>query len=274
MRKYGTFFALLASTAIRSVYDTGQPGWKLDENGAIVVKDGNPVYVNAQGQEMTLGTDTVGRLNGEAKGFRERAEAAEAKLKVFDGLDPEKARAALTLAEKVDQNALIDAGKVDEVKAQITAHYEGQLSELKGQLDQTTGQLNSTLLGTAFKSSDWINKNIAVPADMLQATFKDHFKVENGSIVAVGPDGKQIYSRTRMGEIANFDEAIEILVDGYSHKDRILAAPNKGGSGSGGQGGNQGGGSRLKRGDFDALAPAEKAAAAAKVRSGEVQIID
>lgn len=274
MKMNTRLIALLSSTVLRAAFDTGQPGWKVDENGAIVVKDGNPVYINAQGQEMTLGTDTVGRLNGEAKGFRERAEAAEAKLKAFDGLDAEKARAALALAEKVDQNALIEAGKLDEVKAQITQHYEGQLSELKGQLDSTTAQLNNTLLGTAFKSSDWINKNIAIPADMLQAAFQSNFKVENGQIVAIDTDGKQIYSKSRMGEIANFDEAIEHLVSGYAHKDRILAAPNKGGSGSGGQGGNQGGGARVKRADFDALAPAEKAATAAKVRAGEVQLID
>lgn len=263
----------LTSAALRSVFEN-TAGWKVDENGAVVMRDGNPVFVNGDGQEMTLGTDTISRLNGEARTWRQRAEAAEAAAEPFKGLDAAKAREALTLAERIDQKALIDAGKVDEVKAQVTAHYEGQLTELRGQLESVTGQYNGSLLSNAFKGSEWIGKNIAVPVDMLQAAFSSNFKVENGSVVAYGSDGKQIYSKTRLGEVASFDEALSQLVDAYPHKDRILAAPNKGGSGSGGQGGNQGAGKYVKRADFSSMTPAEQAATAAKARAGEVQIID
>ena len=50
--------------------------WKLDESGAIVMKDGNPVYVDSQGQEKTVSTDTITRLNNEAKQHRVAKEEA------------------------------------------------------------------------------------------------------------------------------------------------------------------------------------------------------
>lgn len=267
------FNVLLGATALRAVFEN-KAGWKVDENGAVVMQDGNPVFIDQNGQEMTLGTDTINRLNAEAKTWRERTTAAEAAVKAFEGIDAAKAREALELASRIDQKALIDAGKVDEVKAEVTKHYETQLSDLRGQLDSVTAKYDGSLLANAFKSSEWVNKNIAVPVDMLQATFASSFKVEDGKVVAYGPDGKQVYSKTRLGEMADFDEALSILVGEYPHKDRILAAPNKGGSGSGGQGGNQAAGKYVKRADFSAMAPAEQAAVAAKARAGEVQIVD
>jgi len=61
-----------------------------------VVADGKPVFVDEAGKEIPFDSPgtvaTISRLNGEAKGHREAKEAAEAKLKVFDGLDPAKAR--------------------------------------------------------------------------------------------------------------------------------------------------------------------------------------
>ena len=113
--------------------------------------------------------------------------------------------------------------------------------------------------------------------DMI-AYFADHipgFKVEDGKVVAVGADGKPIYSKSRIGEVAEFDEAVSILVEGYAHKDAILKAPSKGGSGSDGKGGERGGDVRfVKRGDFAGMAPGEQAAVAAKAKAGEVQIVD
>ncbi|MCS5880838.1 hypothetical protein LNP17_13745 [Klebsiella variicola subsp. variicola] len=45
--------------------------------------------------------------------------------------------------------------------------------------------------------------------------------------------GNKIYSRSKPGELAAFDEALEFLVEQYPQKDHILKAS-----------GNQGGGSR------------------------------
>ena len=53
----------------------------LDDKGNVVVRDEKPVYVAEDGKEIAFDYPatlaTISRLNGEAKGHRERAETAE-----------------------------------------------------------------------------------------------------------------------------------------------------------------------------------------------------
>ena len=217
---------------------------KLDENGHVVVQDGKPVYVHDDGKEVAFDAPqtvaTITRLNGEAKTHREAKEQFEAQVKAFEGLDPVKVKEALGIVQNLDAKKLVDAGEVDKVKAEITdalkKTYEPQIQQLTTERDAVQQQLHSELIGGGFARSKYIQDNIAVPADMIQAQFGKNFQIENGKVVAVGADGQKIYSRARPGEVADFDEALESLVGGYPHKDSIL----KGGQGSGG--GFQGGG--------------------------------
>lgn len=258
---------------LRNVFNTGA-GWKLDEAGNIVMKDGNPVWVDASGREGTVGVDTIGKLNAENKAFRQRAEAAEAALKPYEGLDGEAARKALETVAALGEGGVVDASKLDAVKAQIQQQYETQIAELNTNLQSVTSQLNNTVLSAAFNGSKFISENIAVPADLFQASFAKNFKVESGAIIPVDNKGEPIYSKKRFGEVADFEEGIAILVDSYANKDRILKAPSNGGSGSGGQGGTRGAGSVVRRSDFEGMNPADQAAVAAKMSKGEVQIVD
>ena len=104
-------------------------GWKFDEAGNVVMRDGNPVYVNTNGDEQTISVDTIANLNREARDNRIAKEEALDKLKAFEGIDAAKAREALEAISKIDSNKLIEAGKVDEVKAQITSQFQTQLDE-------------------------------------------------------------------------------------------------------------------------------------------------
>ncbi len=74
--------ALMISTALLLVtaYDN-KTAWKLDADGKLELKDGNPVFVDSAGKELVIDQNTISRLNGEARGHREGKEAAEAKLK-------------------------------------------------------------------------------------------------------------------------------------------------------------------------------------------------
>jgi hypothetical protein len=218
---------------------------KLDENGHVVVQDGKPVYVHDDGKEVAFDAPqtvaTISRLNGEAKTHREAKEQFEAQAKAFEGLDPVKVKEALNIVQNLDAKKLVDAGEVDKVKAEITdalkKTYEPQIQQLTTERDAVQQQLHGELIGGGFARSKFIQDNIAVPVDMIQATFGKNFQIENGKVVAVGADGQKIYSRARPGEIADFDEALETLVGGYQHKDSIL----KGGQGSGGGFQNNGG---------------------------------
>ena len=79
---------------------------KLDEQNHAVLQDGKPVYVHEDGKEVPFdAAQAVGKiasLNAEAKQHREAKEAAEAKLKAFDGLDADKAKKALETVANLD----------------------------------------------------------------------------------------------------------------------------------------------------------------------------
>lgn len=249
-------------------------GWKLDENGNVELKDGNPVYIDASGRELTLGTDTISRLNAEAKTHREGKEAAETKLKQYEGLDPEKAREALELTSKLDQKKLIDAGKVDELKQQITTQFQEKLGASDKTINELQQQINGMKVNDIFKSSEFVRDSIAVPQDMFEATFRNNFKIEeDGSVGAYDKSGNRLLSKSRAGEFAAPDEALQLLVESHPQKDVILRADNKKGSGGTG-GGNRGGGRVVKRSDFEAMNPYQQSETAALARKGEITLTD
>ncbi len=163
---------------------------KLDENGHVVVQDGKPVYVHDDGKEVAFDAPqtvaTITRLNGEAKTHREAKEQFEAQVKAFEGLDPVKVKEALGIVQNLDAKKLVDAGEVDKVKAEITdalkKTYEPQIQQLTTERDAVQQQLHSELIGGGFARSKYIQDNIAVPADMIQAQFGKSFKIEEGKV--------------------------------------------------------------------------------------------
>lgn len=222
-----------------------------------------PIYIHDDGKEAPHDAAhtvaTISRLNGEAKTHREAKEQLEAKLKGFEGIeDPVAAKKALETLKNFDDKKLVDAGEVEKVKAEAIKATEDKYAPIVQERDAFQTQLHNELIGGGFARSKYIQDNIAVPVDMIQATFGKNFQIEDGKVVAVGADGQKIYSRTRPGEIADFDEALETLVGGYQHKDSILKGSQAGGGGF--QGGGQGGGAKtLSRQQFESLDPVGRA---------------
>ena len=199
------------------------------------IQDGKPVYVEDDGKEVAfdaVGTrSTITRLNAEAKSHRTRAETAEGLVKAFEGIDdPAAARKALETVANLDAKKLVDAGEIERVKAEISKGYQAQLDESNGKNQTLEQQLYAEKIGGNFARSKYIADKLAVPADMVQATFGQNLKVEEGKVVAYDSQGQKIFSRSRPGELADFDEAIETLVSQYPYRNHIL-------KGSGGIGG-------------------------------------
>jgi hypothetical protein len=257
----------------------------LDENGNVVVRNGKPVYVHDDGKEVEFdapGTiNTITRLNKEAQTHREAKEAEtnrvkelETQIKVFEGLDPEAARKALETVGKIADGKLIDSGKVDEVRNAVGKTYEekiaamtgvhtSELAKMKAENEALAGHLNTEIIGGNFARSKVIQEKLAIPADLVQAAFGKAFKVVDGKLVAVDASGNTMYSRNRPGEVANFDEALEMLVDQYPNRDHILKASGASGSGASaaaGRGGSGSGNKGISRDDFAKLDPAAKMA--------------
>lgn len=230
---------------------------KLDANGHVVVENGMPVYVHDDGKEIPFDASAamgkISQLNGEAKTHREGKEQAEAKLSQFASItDPAKALEALDLVSKLDQKKLIDAGAVDQVKAEITKAFQTQLDEANGKSLKLESQLYQEMIGGRFGSSAFIKDKVAIPADFVQARFGQSFKIEDGKVVAYDQQGNKVYSRTKPGELADFDEALESLVEQYPQKDHILKASGNTGGGSQ-QSQHQAGQKTMKRDAFDSL---------------------
>ncbi|KAF5294910.1 hypothetical protein FQR65_LT19952 [Abscondita terminalis] len=98
-------------------------------------------------------------------------------------------------------------------------------------------EVHNELIGGGFARSKFIQDQISVPADMIQAQFGKNFKIEEGKVVAYGADGQKIFSRTAhqvksltLMRHWNFDWWI-------SNKDSILKGSSRwrGFSGVGGQ---------------------------------------
>lgn len=234
---------------------------KMDDQGHAVVQDGKPVYIHEDGREIpfdayaTIGN--INRLNGEAKFSREKAAELEEKLKAFTGIeDAEAARKALETVKNLDEGKLVAAGKVDEIKqaaaraaeervaAQSKSHAD-ELAKLRGEHEKLTAQYHGEKIGSAFAGSKFITEKAAVPADLVQARFGGAFKVEEGRLIAYDSAGNKIFSRVKPGEVAEFDEALEVLVDSYPYRDNILKGANNGGGGA--RGGAGGGGADLSK---------------------------
>ncbi len=260
--------------------------FKLDANGNIVTQEIGgqklPVFVHPDGKEAPFDADstisTIGRLNGEAKSHRERAEAAEGQLKGFAGItDPAAALKALSLVKNLDEKNLIAAGDRDKAVTEAVKSVEEKYAPIVKERDDLQGQLNNHLIGGVFSGSKFIAENFAAggPAgvEIARALFANKFKVENGKLVAKGPDGQPIYSRTRHGELADGEEALQILVDSYPHKAHLLKGSGASGGGAQG-GGGQGGKRTYTRAQFDALPPAERMTVSQAVGKGEAALTD
>jgi len=216
-------------------------------------EQGLPIYIHDDGKEVAHDAPqtvaTIARLNGEAKTNRERYEKAESALKTFEGIeDPVAAKKAIETLKNFDDKKLVDAGEVEKVKAEAIKAVEEKYAPIVQERDAFQNQLHNELIGGGFARSKFIQDKVSVPSDMIQAQFGKNFKIEEGKVVAYGTDGQKIYSRSRPGEIADFDEALETMIGGYQHKDSILKGSQAGGGGFLGNGG-QGGGAKASLAD-------------------------
>lgn len=269
-----TALVALAGFAMPTAFDPGKSGWKLDADGKLELSNGNPVWVKEDGSEQSVDGGTISNLNGEAKNNRVRAEKAEGELKKFDGIDPVQAKKDKDMLSKIDQKTLVEAGEIDKVREEVGKGYQTQITDRDATIATQGATINRMTLDGVFNNSEFISDKVGVPREMFQAQFGQNFKVEDGVAVPYDAAGNKIYSKTRMGEVANVDEALEIMVDSYAHKDSILKSDNQSGSGNNGGGGNRGGGRKVSRSEFDQMSPVQQSETAALAGKGELTIGD
>ncbi|MDE2302445.1 MAG: hypothetical protein KGK11_07770 [Sphingomonadales bacterium] len=251
---------------------------KLDDEGRPALLDGRPVYMHDDGREVAFDAPgtvaTIGRLNAEARAQRERAEAAEARLKGFAGIDdPQAARVALAAVKRIDAKELVEAGEIAKAKAEAARAAEAHYLPLVEERDALQRQLAEARIGGAFARSRYIAEKLALPPDIVEARFGRHFAIEDGEVVAKDTAGNRIASAANSSAPADFDEALAAIVQAYPHRDAILKGSGASGSGAPGAG-HRGHGRQLSRAQFVALSPAGQAAVAREAAAGKALIID
>lgn len=242
---------------------------------------GLPIYVHDDGKEIGFDAPQaaakIAALNAEARNHREAKEAAETKLKTFEGIDdPEAARTALQTVANLDEGQLVTAGKVDEVKRSVEtaleAKYAGKIKGLETQVAELTTDrdglrtsLDSEVIGGAFGRSKYLAEKTILPPEVAEAYFRPHFRIEDGKLVARDKEGVVIHSRQNTGNPADFEEAIETIVEAYPRKGNILKGTGANGSGAAGSSGGSAGAKTMTRAQFDGLSQADRIA---KVKDG------
>jgi hypothetical protein len=255
--------------------------FKFNADGTIAmdVEKKQPIFINSDGAEAPFDADstvaTIGRLNGEAKAHRIAKETAEAALKPFKDAgieDPAAAAEAIRLAKNIKDGDLVTAGKVQEIKdaatrsaneavANATRAAEETQRALTEQNAKLTQDLNNHIIGGSFAGSKFIADKLAIPADIAQKVFGDRFKVDNGKLVPLGTDGNPIFSATNHGNHADFEEALQVMVNQYPNKDMILKGSGASGGGAKGGGAGGAGAKTITRAQFDSMDQGQRAAA-------------
>ena len=218
---------------------------KKDENGAVVLKDDNPVCIDEDGQEFTHDINQSIRkiLNfTEAKSRHEQKVAEmQANLDVYKGIDADEAREALETVANYKDKKLTDAEGVKVLKAQMRESFDAEKEQLVRQHNETTDGLKSQravdqalifklMVTNKFGQSEFFTgekpKTIYPPEDAAKI-FGEYFKVEgvgdDAKVVAYMGD-KPVLSRENHGEPADFNEAIGIIIDKHPNKHRFLVS--------------------------------------------------
>ena len=230
---------------------------------AEVNADGRVLY-DDDGKEFAFdAADTyakIKQLTGEAQSHREAKETA--------------AKAMSELQAKmqgVDLSKMVDAGKLDEVRAEVGKSYQQKIDELTSQLETLNKKSQESAIDAAFGASQYIKENLNMPTQVARKNFADNLSFEDGKLIVKDMEGNPIYSRKNPGSHAGFDEAMGILVDSLPYRDDILKARNHQGAG----GDNNGGRARtISRKDFESMSAAEQAKAAEGMRNGTIELTE
>ena len=204
------------------------------------------IYVYADGKEAEFDADQamgkITALNAECKTWREKAQG----LKDFEGLDPAEAREAIAF-KKASAGKKGDAEEIQRLVKEQVASYQADWAkkeqDFAAKMAEKDAAIHDHIVGGLFARSEWfVPKSEKEPAKTFltpgkaKDSFGRFFSVENGKPVAKWPDGSPILSRKKFGEPADFDEAIEAILEKDPEGQQLLRSPVASGGGATGSG--------------------------------------
>lgn len=182
----------------------------------------------------------------------------EAKEDVAGFID--KALESISKVESFNEKDFVGTEKIEEIKTSINATWEERLNDTKGNYEEkiaklteekgnSLGLIKKLMINDQFSSSKFVDERCSAPPQILMNCFASNFDVDledlnQSHVVAKYDNGEVIYSKKRVGELPDFDEALSLLIDKSKDRDFFLKA--SGNSGSGSQSGSNGKGSDFK----------------------------
>ena len=260
---------------------------KLDENGNVCLDDkGLPIFIfKEEGAEPTEnGVDVpslfikIKNLNKESMDHRLAGKASAEKLKpVIDaGIEDLEAFIAEAASNKeavgnFNEKDLKSVEEVNQIKQGVSDSYEQKIKDLNTvigdmnitsttKLAQKDQNIRDLVIKGAFDRSDFIKDRTVLTPEIAFHTFGRSFKIEetdDGGLetFALKSDGEKVYSMANPGQLANPEEAIELLIKGHSDSASILRTSSGGDDQDLNPGKKTGG---MTPADFAKLTPTEK----------------
>jgi hypothetical protein len=168
--------------------------------------------------------------------------ALAAKLKQFEGIDPESVKKMLAEQKSAEEKELERKGDYERLKQRMaeehgkeTASLKAMIDSLQGELGKTKGTVNELSIGAQFGQSKFISEEMTMTPTKARVVYADHFDLEDGKVVGYDkPRGAA--NRTALvdqyGNAVGFDEAMRKIVDADPEKDYLLKSKTKPGANS------------------------------------------
>ena len=201
---------------------------------AFYVEDGNGGFkLDAEGVEDVTG------LKNSLTAVREELKTLKADYNKYKDLDPEKAREALKKMEELEDQGLLDQGKVDELVARRTERmrmdFDSQVKALKGSADEKENTIKSLssrlekhlieqgLIAAVMEVGVPKKSAIQDIASRGKGTWKLD---ENGNPVALGSDGSKIFGKDGKAPITMAEWAEGLMVEAPHLFEPSTGGPN------------------------------------------------
>ena len=214
----------------------------LDTDGHAVLKDGMPLYKYDDGTEqplnlgetITANENRVANLEQEKDRHFESRQKAEKSVQAYGKITPELAKTNADTVKKLKGKKLYDEHGLEEYQKQWTADITTNMNE-EWEAKETTWQDTETGLKQEITDMDKIIFGLAVKnrlsthpyfsGDERKTVFRpqdaakiygDRFSVQREGttlkVQALDRDGKVLLSKKNHGIPAEFDEAVELIV--------------------------------------------------------------
>jgi hypothetical protein len=202
----------------------------LDENGNIKIgPNGQPLVVGDDGKEFEIDAigaqQTITDLHAESAGHRKKASEAAKKLEAFGDIDPVAARQALDTVASLSNDHKLE---IETLKTNMNKTWQEKFDAEVAKNSDLSNQLFDAKVTAKFATSEVVKKTVLTP-DIAAKVFGSNFNMDG---TAKDAAGNIIYSKSKPGEPAEFDEALTIILDAYPAKDAIMRGSGTGGSGA------------------------------------------